>query len=66
MSDSARSDLGLSARTILIGCSLTQSRGGSAVVVARRGKYASACSSLRAAARDFPTLANPRSTRVQA
>jgi hypothetical protein len=38
MSDSARFDLGLSARTILIGCSLAQSRGGSAaVVVARRG-----------------------------
>lgn len=30
MSDSARFDLGLSARTILIGCSLAQSRGGSA------------------------------------
>ena len=43
MSDSARFDLGLSARTILIGCSLAQSRGGSAaVVVARRGKNASA------------------------
>jgi hypothetical protein len=37
MSDSARFDLGLSARTILIGCSLAQSRGGSAAVVARRG-----------------------------
>jgi hypothetical protein len=38
MSDSARFDLGLAARTILIGCSLAQSRGESAaVVVARRG-----------------------------
>ena len=30
MSDSARFDLSLSARTILVGCSLAQSRGGSA------------------------------------
>jgi hypothetical protein len=67
MSDSARSSCGLSARTILIGCSLAQSRSGpAAVVVARGGMNASARSCLRAAARDFPTLSNLRSTRIQA
>jgi hypothetical protein len=43
MSDSARSSCGLSARTILIGCSLAHSRSGpAAVVVARGGMNASA------------------------
>jgi hypothetical protein len=66
MSDSARFDLGLSARTILIGCSLAQSRGGSAaVVVARRGNTPPLAPPPCDGAR-FPTLANPRSTRVQA